>query len=197
MIKADKNHKEKVIEILSDCFETNKSVNWIVKQDSKRKERIRYLMEYSFEACMENGQIYLTHDLTGVIICSNSDDKLPILQEAYLTVQYVLKVTGVDGIAKALRRESYINQYHPQDQEFLYIWFIGLEKTEQGKGIGSAMLQEVLNKSNKEQIPVYVETSNEKSLNFYKKHGFEVYHIPPEDMFGFNLYFMRRLPDAE
>ena len=197
MIKADKIHKEKVIEILSECFETNKSVNWIVKQDSKRKERIRYLMEYSFEACIETGQIYLTEDLTGVIICSNSDDKLPILEEAYLTVQYVLKVTGVDGIAKALRRESYINQYHPQDEEFLYIWFIGLEKTEQGKGIGSAMLQEVIDKSNKEKIPVYVETSNESSLNFYKKHGFEVYHIPPEDMFGFILYFMRRLPDAE
>lgn len=196
MIRADKIHKEKVIEILSHCFETNKSVNWIVKQDSKRKERIRYLMDYSFEACINCGQIYITDDLTGVIVCSNSDDKLPILEEAYLTVQYVWRVTGVDGIGKALKREQYINQFHPQDEEFLYIWFIGLKKTEQGKGTGSAMLQEVLDKSNKEQIPVYVETSNERNVNFYKKHGFEVYHLPPEDMFGFNLYFMRRLPNS-
>jgi len=196
MIQADKTHKEKVIEILSECFEKNKTVNWIVKQDSKRKERIKNLMEYSFEACIDAGQIYLTEDVTGVIICSNSDDKLPILEEAYLTIHFVLKVTGIEGIGRALRREKYINQFHPKDEEFIYIWFIGLEKTEQGRGVGSAMLQEVINRSNREKLPVYVETSNDRSLNFYKRHGFEMYHISPEDMFGFKLYFLRKLPET-
>ncbi len=195
MIRADKIYKDKVIEILSECFEKNKSVNWIVKQDSKRKERIRYLMDYSFEACIETGQVYITDDLTGVIICSNSDDKLPILEEAYLTIQFVLKVTGFEGIAKALKREQYIKDFHPKDEEFIYIWFIGLKKTEQGKGVGSAMLQEIIARSNHEHIPIYHETSNERNLHFYKKHGFEVYHISPEEMFGFKLYFLRRLPD--
>ena len=196
MFKADKVHKEKIIEILSACFETNKSVNWIVKQDVKRKERIRYLMDYSFEACIKTGQIYLTDNLTGVIIYSNSDNKLPILEEAFLTVQYIWKVTGIDGIGRALKREQYINQYHPKDEEFIYIWFIGLKETEAGKGVGSAMLQEVIDKSNARQIPIYLETSNERNMNFYKKHGFEVYHISPEATFGFKLYFMRRLPEA-
>ena len=59
MIKAGKIHKEKVIEILSECFEKNKSVNWIVKQDSKRKERIRDLIDYSFETCIKIGEIIL------------------------------------------------------------------------------------------------------------------------------------------
>ncbi len=196
MIEADKTHKEKVIEILSECFETNKTVNWIVKQDSKRKERIRHLMDYSFEACIETGQIYITENHTGVIVCSNSDDKLPILEEAFLTLRFVLKVTGIEGIGKALRREKYINQFHPQDEEYIYIWFIGLKKTEQGRGVGSSMLQEVITRSNNEQTPIYLETSNERNFNFYKKHGFEVYHISPDDMFGFKLYFLRRLPDV-
>lgn len=193
MIKAGKIHKEKVIEILYECFEKNKSVNWIVKQDSKKKERIRDLMDYSFEACIEIGEIYLTENLTGVIIFSNSDDKLPILEEAYLTVRLIWKVTGIFGIGKALQREKYINRFHPQDEEFIYIWFLGVRKTEQGRGVGSKMLQEVINKSNNEQLPIYVETSTEENLKFYKKHGFEVYHISPEDVFGFKLYFLRKL----
>jgi len=193
VIKAGKIHKEKVIEILYECFEKNKSVNWIVKQDSKKKERIRDLMDYSFEACIEIGEIYLTENLTGVIIFSNSDDKLPILEEAYLTVRLIWKVTGIVGIGKALQREKYINRFHPQDEEFIYIWFLGLKKTEQGRGVGSKMLQEVINKSNNEQLPIYLETSTEENLKFYKKHGFEVYHISPEDVFGFKLYFLRKL----
>ena len=195
MIKADKMHKQRVIDILSECFENNKTVNWIVKQDEKKKERIRSLMEYSFEACIDIGEIYLTEDLKGAIICSLSDDKLPILKEAYLTVQFISKVMGFEGIAKALKREKYINQFHPHDEEFIYIWFIGLEKGEQGKGRGSAMLQEVIDKSIERKIPVYLETSVERNVSFYKKHGFEVFHIPPEDMFGYKLYFMKREPE--
>lgn len=196
MIQADKTHKEKVIEILLECFENNKSINWIVKQDSRRKERIKGLMDYSFDACIETGQIYVTEDLTGVIICSDPDEKLPVLEEAYLTARFVWKVTGIDGIGRALRREKYVNQYHPKDHEFLYIWFIALKKSEQGRGVGSAMLREIISKGNERNVAIYLETSTEENLSFYKKHGFEVYHISPEDIFGFKLYFLRRFPDS-
>ncbi|MDB5245985.1 MAG: family N-acetyltransferase [Segetibacter sp.] len=196
MIKAGKIHKQVAIDILSECFESNKTVNYIIKQDSRRKERIRDLIDYSFDACINCGQTYFTDDFSGVIICSMSDDKLPILEEALLTAQFVLKVTGIEGIGKALKREQYIQQFHPDESEFLYIWFIGLKKTEQGKGVGSQLLQEIINKSNEQKVPVYVETSSERILNFYKKFGFEVYHVADEEVFGYKLYFLRRFPDT-
>ena len=194
MIRADKIHKQTAIDILADCFENNKTVNWIVKQDSKRKERIRGLIDYSFEACIDSGLTYFTDDFSGVIISNLSTDKLPVLEEAYLTLQFVLKVTGIEGVAKTLRREDYIKQYHPQDGEFIYIWFIGLKKNEQGKGLGSSLLQLVIERSEADGIPIYIETSAERNLTFYKKHGFEQYHVSDEDLFGYKLYFLRRLP---
>lgn len=194
MIKAGKAHKERVIELLAECVKTNKSVNWIVKQDAKKKERIRHLMDYSFDACIDLEEIYLTDDQNGVIICTMSDDKLPFLEEAYLTARFVLQVTGIDGVGKALRREEYVNSFHPVDQEYIYIWFIAVEQSLQGKGIGAAMLQEIIDKSEREKVPIYVETSEERNLQFYQKHEFEIYHVSEEEMFGFKLYFLRRLP---
>lgn len=194
MIKAGKAHKEKVIALLAECFDTNKSVNWIVKQDAKREERIRDLMNYSFETCIEAGEIYLTDDEKGVVICSMSDNKLPFLEEALLTAKFVLQVTGVDGIAKALRRERYVTSFHPQDHEFIYLWFIAVDKSMQGQGVGSKIIEEVIDKSNQEDLPIYLETSTERNLRFYNKHGFAVYHVSEEEMFGFKLYFLRRLP---
>lgn len=194
MIKAGKIHKERIIELLADCFDTNKSVNWIVKQDSKRKERIRYLMDYSFETCIETGQIFLTDDQNGVIICSMSDDKIPFLEEVWLTARFVAQVTGIDGVAKAFRREQYVSSFHPKEYEFIYIWFIAVAKTAAGTGIGSAMMDEIIEKSNKERLPIYLETSTEKNLGFYQKQGFEIYHTAEEDIFGFKLYFLRRIP---
>lgn len=194
MIKAGKLHKGRIIELLAECFDTNKSVNWIVKQDAKRKDRIRHLMDYSFDTCIDSEQIYLSEDLNGVVICSESDDKLPFLEEAYLTARFVLQVTGIEGIGKALRREDYVNSYHPQDHEFLYIWFIAVDKTHQSKGIASAMMREIIDKSEKEELPIYLETSEERTLKFYLKQGFEIFHTSQEEMFGFKLYFLRRLP---
>ena len=196
MIKGGKIYKERVIALLAECVDTNKSVNWIVKQDADRKDRIRHLIDYSFDACLDAGEIHLTEDLNGVVICSMSDDKLPFLEEAYLTARFVLQVTGIEGIGKALRREEYINSYHPQDHEFIYIWFIAVDKTEQGKGIASQMIEEIIDKSNKDCLPIYLETSEERTLRFYQKHGFEIYHVSEKEIFGFELYFLRRLSES-
>src|SRR4051812_29337256 len=101
MIKAGKIHKDRVLELLAECIDKNKSVNWIVKQDAKRKERIRHLLNYSFEICIAAEQIFLTEDQNGVIICSMSDDKLPFLEEAWHTARFLINVTGINGIGKA------------------------------------------------------------------------------------------------
>ncbi|MCW3079715.1 GNAT family N-acetyltransferase [Segetibacter sp.] len=194
MIKAGKAHKERVIQLLAECVDKNKSVNWIVKQDSERKQRIRHLIDYSFDACIDLEQVYLNEDENGVIISSMSDDKLPFLEEAYLTARFVLQVTGVEGIAKALRREEYIKSFHPQDEEFIYIWFIAVDKAQQGRGIGAKMLKEIIDKSNNENMGIYLETSEDSNVAFYRKHGFEIYHTSEEEIFGFHLYFLRRLP---
>jgi ribosomal protein S18 acetylase RimI-like enzyme len=193
MITADKTHKERVIEILSECFDGNKTVNYIVKQDEKRKERVRELIDYSFDACVESGQIYLTNDQNAVIICSLSVDKLPILEEAFLTLKFVFKVVGLDGISRILKREKYISSFHPQDEEFIYIWFIGVKNGDQGKGLGSSLLEEVIEVSEQKKTPIYLETSIERNLSFYQKFGFEIFHIAEENVFGYRLYFLRRL----
>jgi len=193
MITAVITHKQRVIEMLAACFDNNKTVNYIVKQDEKREERVKDLISYSFDACVDSGQVYLSDDCNAVIICSLSVDKLPILEEALLTVRFVFKVIGLDGISRILKREKYINSFHPQDEEFIYIWFIGVDKFHQRKGLGGGLLQEVINISEQKKAPIYIETSVETNVTFYEKYGFQLYHTADEEIFGFKLYFLRRL----
>ena len=49
MLKADYNDKALVVKILSDSFKNNQSISYIIKQDGKRTQRIKQLMEYSFD----------------------------------------------------------------------------------------------------------------------------------------------------
>ena len=111
MLKAEKIHKERTLELLAEVSIKIKSVNWIVKQDKRRKEQIRHLIDYAFDICIAAEQIYLTDDQNGVIISSMSDDKLPFLEEAWLTARFLINVTGLDGIGKSPAERKYVTSF--------------------------------------------------------------------------------------
>jgi hypothetical protein len=49
MIKAGKIREERVTELLGECLDSNKTVNWIVRQYSKSSLRVRDLIDYSLK----------------------------------------------------------------------------------------------------------------------------------------------------
>jgi hypothetical protein len=110
MIKATSSDKELIVNILTDSFSQNQSVNYIIKQDKKRVERIRALMDYSFEMCFLFGDIYLSDDKKGCALILNPDKKKTTLQSIYLDSKLVIKCLGFKNLFKAMRREAiYIN----------------------------------------------------------------------------------------
>ena len=85
MRKAELADKGKVISILTESFFDNKSVNYIVQNDDKIKDRIRYLMEYSFEQCLLSGEILSLMMATAARWCSISTGRKPAWTPSCLT----------------------------------------------------------------------------------------------------------------
>jgi len=73
----------------------------------------------------------------------------------------------------ALRNLVYIEKRHPKAPHY-YLATLGTHPDHQGKGIGSALLEPVLSRCDAEGMPAYLESSKEKNLAFYGRHGFEV-----------------------
>lgn len=55
-----------------------------------------------------------------------------------------------------------------------YIVVIGVDPEHQGKNCGGKLLGRILLQADEQQVPVYLECSNPRSLDFYAKHGFSV-----------------------
>lgn len=108
MIRANYKDKELIIDILTHSFDNNKSVNYIIKQDRKRIERIRKLMNYSFEICYMYGDVFLSIDRTVCELIVLPDKKKTTLKSILLDLKLIFMCTGFSNAIKAMERESKI-----------------------------------------------------------------------------------------
>lgn len=188
MKRASYSNKNRIIDILSKSFDTNQSVNYIVKQDDKRQERIRYLMDYSFEVCYLFGEVYLSDDNKACALILYPDKKKTALESVILDAKLIFNCIGIADIGKAMDREAKIKKLKPKERMY-YLWFIGVDPKYQGSGIGTDLMQSLIEDSEKQQRPIFLETSTLRNLPWYKKFGFETYN---ELVLTYKLYFLKR-----
>ena len=185
MRKATQNDREKVVTTLLEAFKKNKSVNYIV---GKKENKIRYLMEYSFDTCMDSGEVFISDDGNACALIQFQDQKRFSLRNTYLDIQLILKTIGIGNVFRALSRESFIKKHYPKEP-FTYLWFVGVNPDKQRNGFGTGILKEITEYSSTLDRPVYLETSTESNLPWYQKHGFEIYDV--SERFGFPFYFLK------
>lgn len=188
MMAANYNDKPIVVDILAKSFNDNKSVNYIVKQDSKREQRLKMLMEYSFDVCHLFGDVFLTENKKACALILLPDKKKTNLKSILLDLKLIFSCTGLSNVKKAMDREAKIKKLQPKEPMY-YLWFIGVDPAEQNKGIGSKLLTEVINEGGTKQRTICLETSTVKNIPWYEKFGFKIYN---ELDLGYKLFFLKK-----
>ncbi|WP_062053000.1 GNAT family N-acetyltransferase [Aquimarina longa] len=186
MREATSNDKKRIIDIISTSFDKNKSINYVVKQDKKRGQRIRSLIEYSFFYGMEFGKVFISNDDKATCIIIHSNKKRGTLKSILWDLKLVIKCIGIKRVPAVMKRENLVKKNHPKE-DFIHLWYIGVDPKYQNQGIGSDLLKEVLKEYSSK--PYYLETSTLSNLPFYKKFGFNV--INKIDL-GYQLFIMKK-----
>jgi ribosomal protein S18 acetylase RimI-like enzyme len=76
----------------------------------------------------------------------------------------------------------------------LYLAALGVEPARQGEGIGTALMQPVLERCDRERLPAYLETATGRNVLLYERVGFDVVEeltLPNTDVHG---WLMLRAP---
>ena len=61
-----------------------------------------------------------------------------------------------------------------QDRPHWHLMMIGIEPSQQGRGLGGELLRSMLARADAEDMPCMLESGNERNFTFYKRHGFEI-----------------------
>jgi ribosomal protein S18 acetylase RimI-like enzyme len=79
----------------------------------------------------------------------------------------------VAHLKTTLQLLNLIESMHPKEPHW-YLATLGTEPARQGKGVGSSLMRPVLDSCDQEGFGAYLESSKERNVPFYRRHGFEV-----------------------
>ena len=79
------------------------------------------------------------------------------------------------GIAHAFRvMEAFgeVSRHHPREPPHWYLSLLGVDRARQHEGVGTALVQAVLERCDAEGTPAWLETATATNVGFYERLGF-------------------------
>ena len=113
----------------------------------------------------------MTDDLTGAALWSPPGKLRPGLAALAALTPMIPLIWR--RLPLTLRMLQMVESRHPKEPHF-YLGVLGTEPAMQGQGIGSSVLAPVLEKCDQGGIPAYLESSKDRNVPFYARHGFQV-----------------------
>jgi len=188
MIKASYSDKLLVVDILTESFDTNKSVNFVIKKDAHRIKHIRQLMEYAFEISFLFGEVYISEDKKGCALILYPDKKRNNIKSILMDLKLAFQCIGIHRITTILKREASIKKHHPKEP-ITYLWFIGVKPENKRKGIGTRLLTDIILVSDRMKRSIYLETSTLANIPWYEGFGLKTFQ---KLEIGYTLFLIKR-----
>jgi GNAT superfamily N-acetyltransferase len=173
--KATAADTSALAQTLARSFYDDPAISWMVPDDERR----RRLGPAGFAGWLK--RIYLPKDevytepgrKAAALWSPPGKWRMSIGLQLRLT-PLMVRLGGPTRMPLILKGLTMMDRKHPDDRPHWYLGVLGTDPDHQGKGLGSAVMQPVLDRCDAEGLGAYLESSKEQNVPFYRRHGFEV-----------------------
>jgi ribosomal protein S18 acetylase RimI-like enzyme len=177
LISVERSHRLEVASSLAKAFQSDPLYSYVIPDERKREKALLWLMQKVVDYSVLYGKGLTTHLKEGGIFwLPPGQTKLTLLRIFRTGLYAIVFKFGIISYRKFDDNMSYTDEIHERfaTDPHWYLWAIGVNPSFQGKGIGSKLMQPVLNVANHNHLSCYLETHNEHNIRFYENHGFKV-----------------------
>jgi GNAT superfamily N-acetyltransferase len=180
--KANDADVPRLAQSLANAFHDDPVISWMIPDDEKRLR----LGPFGFETWLQKiympkAEVYTDEARSvGALWAPPGKWRMSVGLQARLAPR-MFRLFGVRRMPLILRGLATLDKAHPDEQPHYYLGILGTDPDHQGKGLGGAAIQPVLDRCDAEGLGAYLESSKEQNVPFYRRHGFEVtgeVHMP-------------------
>ena len=168
--KARPSELPTVAAVLARAFYDDPAMTWTFPKDHKRLAQADRFWRTRLHYMAEQDQIYVTDDLSAAAAWTLPDRWHVSWKE---TAELGRMMLG-PRLPKLFRGLQRLEHAHPHGPPHFYLAVIGTDPPSQGQGLGTALLEPVLELCDEEGVPAYLESSKERNVDFYSRFGFRV-----------------------
>ncbi len=186
-------------EVMGRAFRDDQLLKYLIPEDAKRARLAPSFVGKVVRYCLSYGEVYTTPALDGVACWLPPGHSSPTFARMLRTGLLMEPLRfGWAGFRRFMDMVSYTEKVHKRAAPgpHWYLWGLGVEPSEQGKGIGGALMRPILARAEADGFPCYLETQNERNLPFYERHGFEVASDGEVPRRGLRVWAMVRGPHS-
>jgi ribosomal protein S18 acetylase RimI-like enzyme len=160
---------ERAIEILVDGFMDNPVLGWVFPDESTRGDGIRGYVEVFRAAYGERGVLELDESGEGAALWAEPGTPQLEGEDAVALVELIRRFNG-ERTNEVL---ATIGVIQPPAERHWYLNVIAARRGARSRGIGARLLEPFLARADREDVGIYLESSNPRNLSFYWRYGFE------------------------
>ena len=186
---------EILVDTFCDSFQKDPILNWVIPMEQLYPGFFRLLIE---DVYLPRGIVHMEDQGRGAALWLPPGERLevPPRPSLFQMITRLVLRKGPRPLWRIYQQGHLFTRYHPGEPHYV-LQFIGCRLRDQGLGIGSALLKYGTQICDDQEMPAYLESSNELNVPLYQRHGFEIIHEQTLPGNGPTAWFMWREPRRE
>lgn len=189
IIQLDPRQLKQAARVVAAAFYHYPMFTFYFPDPARRTRYLAWYLRNVLNCAQRYGEIHTTPELSGVIFTlPPGHTKISLweyIQNGFLLSPFLL---GFKNYVRSMECENFVGDTQEEllgDRPHFYLWGLTVDPAHKGEGIGTALLQPALAKADAVKMPFYLETHDEKNVQYYTRFGFDLIHtaqIPKHDL---------------
>jgi ribosomal protein S18 acetylase RimI-like enzyme len=164
--------------VLARAYDDDPVAIWTCRSDALRPAVLEGLYRASLAQALLDGEVWVTPELSSAAVWVPPGNGGPTLAHKLARVRALLHPRLLPHLVPRLPLMALgartMGRAHPRGRPHWYLSLLATDPPARGRGLGAAMLRPVFERCDADGVGIYLESSKERNISFYARHGFRV-----------------------
>ncbi len=192
---------QQMINTLTSCFKDNARMKKLIDKSGRAFiSCLEQLLSYIILSIKENGYVYKTSNKKSFILYYRQSEFYLRWKDKLRYAFIAFNVIGLNRLKKVYASEQKIKSIRTKHQllnahhDFLYVWFLAQDRSYNSIDSLVEIKRYIMDKADFLNIPIYIETTEERLVPLYARMGFSFYDSFQDEEKNLTIYFAKYEP---